>query len=193
MKRRLLNLLTVVSLVLCVAVATCWVRSYWVDEALDWLSRPPTPTAPTHTLTARSYKGRVVVYVSSVDFSQLTTAEYLSLVGWMQKLVPRPPGWVYRSPVGWMAPDETLGFTALSSRTTRADAVTGKPITTAGTTLGVPYWFLAALTAALPLLSPWRARRHRRRLLALGRCPRCGYDLTGNVSGVCPECGEVRR
>ena len=20
-------------------------------------------------------------------------------------------------------------------------------------------------------------------------CPACGYDLTGNVSGVCPECG----
>jgi len=27
-----------------------------------------------------------------------------------------------------------------------------------------------------------------------GRCRRCGYDLTGNVSGVCPECGvEVAR
>lgn len=27
----------------------------------------------------------------------------------------------------------------------------------------------------------------------LGLCRRCGYDLTGNVSGVCPECGaDVR-
>lgn len=25
--------------------------------------------------------------------------------------------------------------------------------------------------------------------LAPGHCP-CGYDLTGNTSGVCPECGE---
>jgi hypothetical protein len=24
-----------------------------------------------------------------------------------------------------------------------------------------------------------------------GQCPQCGYDLTGNVSGVCPECGEA--
>jgi hypothetical protein len=24
----------------------------------------------------------------------------------------------------------------------------------------------------------------------LGLCERCGYDLTGNVSGVCPECGS---
>ncbi len=22
-----------------------------------------------------------------------------------------------------------------------------------------------------------------------GKCPECGYDLTGNISGVCPECG----
>jgi hypothetical protein len=28
------------------------------------------------------------------------------------------------------------------------------------------------------------------RRLALNQCPRCSYDLTGNVSGVCPECGE---
>lgn len=25
---------------------------------------------------------------------------------------------------------------------------------------------------------------------ATAACPGCGYDLTGNVSGVCPECGR---
>ncbi|MBN2448588.1 MAG: hypothetical protein JXO22_17815 [Phycisphaerae bacterium] len=35
-----------------------------------------------------------------------------------------------------------------------------------------------------------RAQRLRRSLAAQGRCERCGYDLTGNVSGRCPECGE---
>lgn len=33
-----------------------------------------------------------------------------------------------------------------------------------------------------PVRRRWR-RRH-------GRCTQCGYDLTGNVSGVCPECGR---
>lgn len=28
-----------------------------------------------------------------------------------------------------------------------------------------------------------------RRLMTVGVCRGCGYDLTGNVSGVCPECG----
>jgi len=32
--------------------------------------------------------------------------------------------------------------------------------------------------------------RNRRRLIACGACMKCGYDLTGNVSGVCPECGQ---
>lgn len=31
----------------------------------------------------------------------------------------------------------------------------------------------------------WRADRHRR-----GHCRKCGYNLTGNVSGRCPECGK---
>lgn len=34
------------------------------------------------------------------------------------------------------------------------------------------------------------ARRAKQRSWALsGCCGRCGYDLTGNVSGRCPECG----
>jgi hypothetical protein len=32
-------------------------------------------------------------------------------------------------------------------------------------------------------------RRRRANLRRAGLCTRCGYDLTGNVSGVCPECG----
>ena len=32
-------------------------------------------------------------------------------------------------------------------------------------------------------------RWHRRRQPPPGHCQKCGYDLTGNVSGVCPECG----
>jgi hypothetical protein len=37
----------------------------------------------------------------------------------------------------------------------------------------------------------WRARRRYKRTLAAGPlCIECGYDLTGNISGVCPECGE---
>jgi len=54
----------------------------------------------------------------------------------------------------------------------------------------VPLWQPLVVFAAYPtlafvhnLLRPWRRRRK-------GLCLKCGYNLTGNVSGVCPECGE---
>ena len=44
---------------------------------------------------------------------------------------------------------------------------------------------------------PWywrdRAEELRQDREAMGLCAGCGYDLTGNVSGVCPECGSGRR
>lgn len=38
----------------------------------------------------------------------------------------------------------------------------------------------------------WSARTRRRYALniAKGLCPACGYDLTANMSGTCPECGR---
>ena len=55
--------------------------------------------------------------------------------------------------------------------------------------LGVPHWFLTLLFAIGP--GVWFIKwRKRRRLAMAGKCPACGYDLTGNESGVCPECGE---
>lgn len=51
---------------------------------------------------------------------------------------------------------------------------------------GVPLWlpFVAASVAGLLLVGV--QRKHKP-----GRCSSCGYNLTGNVSGRCPECGAV--
>ena len=48
--------------------------------------------------------------------------------------------------------------------------------------LWIPFLMCAAPTALLFYLD-------RRRVLP-GHCPTCGYNLTGNTSGKCPECGE---
>jgi len=50
----------------------------------------------------------------------------------------------------------------------------------------IPAWFVAGFFAVLPIA--WlRARRHWR---PVGHCRSCSYNLTGNTSGVCPECGN---
>ena len=57
--------------------------------------------------------------------------------------------------------------------------------------VGFPLWWLVVAGAAYPVLAfirgPLRRYRRRRRNL----CLHCGYNLTGNVSGVCPECGRA--
>ncbi|UCE59219.1 MAG: hypothetical protein JSU63_17465 [Phycisphaerales bacterium] len=54
-----------------------------------------------------------------------------------------------------------------------------------------PVWFPLLLFGAYPTIAyirgPLRRWRRRRKGLCLG----CGYNLTGNVSGVCSECGET--
>lgn len=57
------------------------------------------------------------------------------------------------------------------------------PIFTEKTIL-VPLWIVFA-PVLVPSLLVWR----RSRRPPPGHCQKCNYDLTGNVSGVCPECG----
>lgn len=51
----------------------------------------------------------------------------------------------------------------------------------------VPFWSLQTVALAVALLWLWRTVRSLW-LIQPGHC-HCGYDLTGNVSGVCPEGG----
>jgi len=55
----------------------------------------------------------------------------------------------------------------------------------------VPIWFGMLVFMLPPLIALWRGplRRHRRR--REGLCPRCGYNLAGNISGRCTECGAT--
>lgn len=56
------------------------------------------------------------------------------------------------------------------------------------------YWCISApmwLPVVLLLSTALFILRYNRRRDCIGSCPRCGYNLTGNVSGVCPECGNA--
>ncbi len=52
----------------------------------------------------------------------------------------------------------------------------------------MPLWIPLFVIGLPTAVSFYRARRSKS-LGQRGVCERCGYDLTGNSSGVCPECG----
>jgi len=50
----------------------------------------------------------------------------------------------------------------------------------------IPFWCLFPI-AVIPTVILWR----RDRRIPPGHCQTCGYDLTGNTTGVCSECGAL--
>lgn len=52
--------------------------------------------------------------------------------------------------------------------------------------LGFPLWLPFLLIAIPTGFLFWSDHRRRMRV---GCCEKCGYDLTGNTTGRCPECG----
>jgi hypothetical protein len=170
--RRLLTFLTALSLLLCVAAVALWSSGrslppdYWAGGGSNW----------------------VVGLCSDRDafyFYQVT-------------------GWPYRFAAGVT---HTKGASPLSStvlsfpQDARAWERYGLRYASAGggtrmvrqRLLVVPAWPVCAALATPPLAvgAGRLVARIRRSRLRPGHCPACGYDLTGNVSGVCPECGAA--
>lgn len=56
------------------------------------------------------------------------------------------------------------------------------------TEIRIPYWGIFLVVLPITLVCWFADRRFR----PPHCCPACGYDLTGNVSGRCPECGRLR-
>ena len=88
-----------------------------------------------------------------------------------------------------------------------------RPFATPEQRVGTGLWLGAGMTfGALDTMAPWLllpaafafalaaagwVQLHRRGVREdrrdTGKCVDCGYDLRGNASGVCPECGEAIR
>ena len=177
MTRRLLNLLTVLSLVLSVVVATAWVRSYrWRDH----VSVHARWGEGRHHLSINLYsiRGILLLTVEPVTYSD-------------QDLV------YGRSPSGLVT-----NWDPSVANNLEINTGDGRPWNRVGLdySFGVvtptlhrmtaPHALPAIGFAAAPALSAlfWR----RRQIRAAHHCRSCGYNLTGNVSGVCPECGKDR-
>ena len=170
MTRRLLNLLTPLSALFCVAAAMMWVRSHRTRDCL-------IASGAHRACALESDGGRLSVVIT-----------------WSE--VPNPlPGLAYlrHQEVYW---DPTLIPTAWACFGFEGRREVGLPSTTASrqprwtlSALTVPYWAVFGLSLPTSLLALIR-RVHDRWRRRQGRCPSCGYDLRATPDR-CPECGHT--
>ena len=161
------NVLTVLSLLLCVGVCVLWWRSFRVTDRAGWASG----SAGAARVEARA---EVVSDDGGLRFS------------WSRDGHPRPSGpGLYREcdavGVRWEPLPESGYLGRFSGE------FWDHPGGESRRGVGAPHW-LVALLACAPPARRLLARRRRLRRLRLGLCHACGYDLRA-TPGRCPECG----
>jgi hypothetical protein len=173
----MVNLLTALSLLVCVAAVALWVRSYRAGDwwLLDW------------RVAVVASKGQVSFRFStgSPSVGQEATP------GWrhraeqpMRLAVPRG---MSRETIGGMGPNQYTSFEfGLWGLGVRHNYNSQR----GAIFLLVPYWFVVAAALVIPALRIVAAARRwlRRRRKSLGLCSRCGYDMRATPDH-CPECG----
>ena len=171
MLRRLFTLLSALSLLLCVASAVLWVRTYYVaDQVFAEGARSAT--------SATTARGTVVV--RHLMYSREFAPYAVQQSGWGRG----PPFDAHSSPMaGVLHPKLRLGFMIYSAGE--------QPMQGYLREWKVSLWLPVVLLAIAPAgwFAGWRRHRRRNRWHAEGRCESCGYDLRAST-GRCSECGH---
>lgn len=178
-KRRVLKWICTVG---CVVLLSLW--------GAAWL--PRQPWGP------QSYRGRTLVFKFEVDRGyycfRLETAHAPAF--WRASVaLPRDrllPDWVYRSPIEWEHSPPQMVYMEPPARQFVDHAHAFQDQSAPQTFQTGESWslFVAAWIPFLLLAIPTAFLWYHDRRFPPGQCRRCGYNLTGNVSGRCPECGE---
>lgn len=176
MKGRVINILAGVSFVLMLAAAAAWARSYLPEHVwLRWVDGQVVIVAADGTAALGLGEGFLDPHPGGGQGVRAMVSNLRR--GW--------PPWV----------DGSFRMTpAIAPVRTTALGVEVFTMTTPPTKgqkyriVFVPAWYPFLAAAVVPVV--WLVGRlRRRRRSGPGRCRRCSYDLTGNTSGVCPECG----
>jgi hypothetical protein len=185
--RRLFTVASCVSFLLFAASAMLWVRSYWMSYVLsvNWLDSESKP-AGDHTI--RIWNGGALMEVGRLGGPtwQFQTDDATPQAQPRRITCTSVPVFPYDSYARGIP--SRFGFGRGSYAYV---AGIGPGMNRLGTrsVFIVPLGVGTSLTAGLPVVWGWCWMIRRRRIR--GGCGACGYDLTGNVSGVCPECGTA--
>lgn len=182
MKRRLLTVVMVLSLISAGGLAALWVRSYWrADSVMAWNTRG--------RLAAESRAGYFTVERSGIygDAPGVHWLNYrinpiaLERRGMRAYVVHSFIGFYYSRDVRPGSNVQLFGELAEKGLRTPAGALRRE-------WWSAPFWAVCPLAVAPGLSILWSRYRLRRRRSS-GLCRSCGYDLRASPER-CPECGE---
>jgi hypothetical protein len=175
MRRRLLNLLTILALIGCVVVAAAWVRGYWTGDVVLLVAGGTSRMTQSNWVIGSGGGGLgfVVTHGSGSDVDAPGQPHGLR---W-RKVPPLYAGGRWSGDSFW----NRRGFYWFDQ--------TGNSFAGIVDLHGVvvPAWFVFLLATSLPAARLLSHLRRWRRYRA-GTCRHCGYDLRASP-GRCPECG----
>jgi hypothetical protein len=190
-RHRLFAILSVMSLVLCVATCALWVRSYWV---VSWVYHETFSVNDGSGIRQNSYAASLrghVAYSSYDAHTKDPVAIALFAVNGPHSQRFEAPAWKNRS-ARQVAAYHGGAFAGMGIYFHRFSDAGDQRMT--GRTWGVtaPYWLICGLLAITPYFCARSLLRagSRRRRSENGECINCGYDLRASQDR-CPECGTV--
>ena len=162
-RSRIRRILKWAGLAICVLILVAW------GISIRWL------------ITYGYHVGRVQLGRGLVSVSQDNS--------YVRRGFPGFPGWTFHRLSSGTGNQRSLLylFGMQLPRTHVLISTGGNPAVDVTRPIQLPLW-LPFLLAAVPTW--FLFYRDRRRRIPPGHCQRCGYNLTGNTSGICPECGE---
>ena len=192
MKRFLLNGLTLLSLLLCVAVAVLWVRSHFAQDFLDRSAVTTTPAGfRMWSYSLATWRGvlRVAAVRHELDETAMPASLYerhLDIARAQEHEYKRLKWRSRRAEEFPVTDDQPLSRWGFIWQLIDEQNAGHRGLAFAAS---LPWW-LMLLLCSVPLdlrFASWMRRRRRphRQL-----CPSCGYDLRATPDK-CPECGAA--
>jgi hypothetical protein len=167
-RRRVVGILAVVSLLICVVAVVMWVRSYRYIDGHRFRTKVPDGYREVYFERGRIWFIRVVILPGFTMKSAYPTVFHVPATEW---------------PAADPAPSPAVSIAGFKL---------GDGVVSLGGTprihqayLGVPLYALMLPTATVAYMLIFRRRR-----VLVGRCEHCGYDLCATPDR-CPECGHV--
>ena len=173
--RKLLKVISWLSLIACVGIALIWARSYWREDHISIERTNGVFVASGHGLVAMGSEHTIAIFGTCESnpyiINPIPLANHLTC-RWVNAAISLDPDFGAKR-IGWH--DWEWNYCHDGD------------VIHSGDQLIFPYWLLVVLFAATPFFRLFGQIRASRRYSS-GCCQQCGYDLRATPDR-CPECG----